>query len=616
MKIVTWLKASFAALMRKMKAAASAVFGKVFRWQYVVPRAAIVLAIVLTVRFGLDPFLRWALITAGEAAIGAKVEVAEVQTSLRGGELVVSGLAAANPQKPMRNLLEAVAIRLEVDGAQLLRNRVVIHDGSITGLQFDSHRTTSGALDVVSEADAGPSALDPIVSAAQEKALAWLDDLSGRVEQDLMASLATPQVLKDLEDRWPKQYEALKARAEGLRAKSKQIEASFREVKKNPLRNLPELERLQQELAKTQAELKATVAEIQALPNQAKADRIAIDAARKKDEQFFREHLKPGSVDASELNRYLLGETASRYLEQFSYWTGQAQRFIPKKKISPPSRERGTNVLFLSRKQPRCLIERVQLAGSASLDGQPLTFTGELIDVASEPELHDRPLKVSLVGRGAFEGTLLVELDRRKETPHDWLTIDVPKLMLAHRTLGRADKLAVKVTPGEASLKADIRLDGERLTGVIEVRQSSTLAAETPMLRDDRLAEVLHESLSGVDQLAATIELSGTLKRPDFKIESNVGPQLAAGINGAVTKYLTERKDRLVAKVQGKADEQVAKLEKLRQEAQQELLGTLGEDQKLVTQLASLMGGGSGLPLDPASLPRIGQSFSLDKLKR
>jgi uncharacterized protein (TIGR03545 family) len=597
-----------------MKSALATAFRSVFRWQYVVPRVVVVLAVVLTVKYGLDPFLRWAMITAGEMAIGAKVEVAEVTTSLRGGEITITGIAAANPQKPMRNLLEAEQLRLEIDAAQLLRNRVVVHDGLIGGLQFDSERTTSGALEVSTEADAGPSALDPIISAAQGKALAWFDDLSGRVEQDLMASLATPKVIDELEARWPQQYEALKSRAEGLRTKSKAIEVTFREVKKNPLRNLPQLEQLQQELAKTQAELKAVVCEIKGLPEQAKADRKAIDAARKLDEQFFREHLKLANIDAAELNQYLLGETAGGYLSQTTYWIDQAQKFIPKKKIAPPSRVRGTNVLFVARKQPKFLVERVKLAGEARVSGQPLTFTGELVDAASEPELHDRPLRMTLVGAGAIDGNILVELDRRGDVPHDSLTIDVPKLLLADRTLGKADKLAVKVTPGEASIKADIHIDGDQLAGVIEVHQSSTLVADTPMLRDDRLAAVLQESLSGVDQLAATVHLSGTLKKPDLKIDSNLGPQLAAGVNGAVRKYLTERKDRLAAKVQGRVDEQVAKLETRRQEAQQELLGKLGEEQKLITQLASMMGGTPSL--DSVSIPQIGKAISFDKLKR
>ncbi len=584
-----------------------------FRWQYVVPRVAIALAVFLTVRYGLDPCLRWALVSTGEAALGAKFEVAEVATSLR-GEILVTGLSAANPRKPMRNLVEAEQLRLEVDAAQLLRKRVVVRDGFIHGMQFDSQRTTSGALELSTEPDAGPSALDPLIAAAQDKTLAWFDDLSGRVEQDLMASLATPRVIDELEKRWPEQFAALKARAEGLGVKSKQIEATFREVKKNPLRNLPQIEQLQKELTQTQAELKSTLAEIQALPEQAKADRQAIDVARKQDEQFLREHLKLANIDAGELNNYLLGETASGYLSQTAYWIDQAKKFVPKKKFAAASRARGTNVLFLARKQPTLLIEQLSLTGAARLDGQSVTFTGKLVDAASEPELYERPLRLSLVSAGAVDGNIVVEIDRRGDVPHDSLTIDVPKLLLSHRTLGNAGKLAVNVTPGEASLQANVRLDGDRLTGVIEVRQSSTLAADTPLLRDDRLAAVLRESLSGVDHLAATVRLGGTLKKPNVKIDSNLGPQLAAGVNTAVTKYLTERKDRLVAKVQSKVDDQVAKLETRRQEAQQELMAKLGKNQEVIAQLASLMGGKP--TLDAVNLPKFSKATSLEKFMR
>ena len=585
-----------------------------FRWQYFAPRLVLLLAVYATFRFGLDPLLRWCIVASGEAAIGAKVEVADLTTSLRGGKITISGVAAANPKKPMRNLLEAEQLRLEVDARQLLRKRLVVHDGIIRGLQFDSERTTSGALEKSPAADEGPSALDPVMAAAQDKALAWFNDLSGRLQQDLMASLATPRVLHELEERWPQQYEALRKRADDLRAKSKQIESTFRELKKNPLRNLPQIEQLQKELAATERELRTTLAEIKALPDQAKADRQAIEAARKQDEQFLREHLKLAKVDAAELNQYLLGETASGYLTQTAYWIEQTQKFVPKKKIAAPTRARGTNVLFLGRRQPACLIERVELAGAARLNGQLLNFTGQLTDAASEPQLHDRPLRLTLVGAGAIQGNLVVELDRRGEVPHDSLTLDVPKLVLPSRTLGKADKLGVTVAPGEASLKADIRLEGDQLTGLIEVRQPSKLAANTPMLRDDRLAALLQESLSGVDCLEATIKLAGTLKRPDVKIESNLGPQLAAGVNGAVGKYLTERKERLLAKVQGNVDKQVAKFETLRREAQEELLAKLGEDQKLVTQLASLMGGISSF--GGMGLPQIGKAISLDKIQR
>jgi uncharacterized protein (TIGR03545 family) len=587
-----------------------------FRWQYFLPRLVVITALWSAIHFGLDPLLRWSLITTGEAVLGARVEVADLHTSIYGGEIAITELAAASPSKPMRNLAEAAELHLNVDARQLLRKRVVIHDGAIRGLRFDSARTTSGALEKQPESTE-PSALDPIIAAAGDKALAWFDNLSGRLEDDLTASLATPKLLDDLEKRWPKQYEALKGRADKLSAKSKDIEATFRELKRNPLRNLDKLNQLQTELEGTQKDLATTLAEIKTLPDQAKADRKAIDAARKQDEQFLKDHLKPGAIDAGELNRYLLGDTASDYLTQTTYWIEQARKFVPKKKIAPPARSRGTNVFFEARKQPTCLIERVELAGDASLNGALLTFAGELTDAASQPELHDQPLRLCLHGSGAFSGELLVELDRRADTPHDLLKIDVPQMPMNARALGNAEKLAVTLTPGEASFKADVHLDGDELSGLIEFHQSSRLTANTPALHDDRIAQVLQQSLSGVDRFEATVRLAGTLKRPDVKIDSNVGPQLAGSMSTAVRAYLTERKDRLVAKVQGRIDEQMSKLDAQREKAQQELLGKLGENQQLISQVASLMGGSGGKPsLESLGIPQLGKNLSLDKFKR
>ncbi|WP_428308323.1 TIGR03545 family protein [Lacipirellula sp.] len=586
----------------------------IFRWKYIAPRLAIVIAVVLAVRYGLDPALRWGIVVSGEAAIGAKVEVANLTTSLRGGTLTVDGVAVANPSKPMRNLLESSQVRLEIDGAQLLRKRVVVHNGRIDGIKFDGERTTSGALEILPETPAEPSALDPMFTAAQETAAGWFDDLTGRMEQDLLGSLATPQVAEELKRRWPEQYQALRKRADDLRAKAKQIETAFRDAKKNPLRGMQQVEELRKQLTQTQAELQATLAEIKALPEQAKADRLALDAARKQDQAFLKEHLKLSGIDPDGLNRYLLGETASGYLEQTTWWIEQVRKFVPKNRVAAPTRSRGTNVVFAGRRQPKMLLERIELAGEARLDGQPLAFTGLLSDVASEPELHERPLQLAIHSSGAVDGVLLVELDRRGEMAHDSIKIDVPQLNLAHRTLGRADKLAVTVAPGAASLKADIRLDGDELVGTIELKQSSTLAAQTPALRDDRIAAVIQESLSGVDRLEAKIELAGTLKRPSIRIESNVGPQLAAGVSGAVKKYLTDRKDRIMAKVQGEVDEQLAKLQAERDKAQQELMAALGENQQMVTQLASVMGGGE-VPLQ-VDVAKLGKAIDLNKLKR
>jgi uncharacterized protein (TIGR03545 family) len=589
------------------------------RWKYVLPRAIVLSGLFVAFRFGLDPLLKYALVAGGEAALGAKVEVAELSTSLLDGQLVIEGLVAANPRKPMRNLAEAERVQLNVDFAALMHKRLVVKSGLVRGVRFDAERTTTGALEpTVGEADAGPSMLDPLVTDASDSAMEWMGSLQGRIEDDLESKLATPRVLRELEDRWQQQYAALTARADALRAKAKKIEADFREAKKNPLRSLPVLQSLQQELTATQTELTATLAELKGLPAQAQADRKAIDAARKQDQEFLKNAVHVVRTDGAQLTEYLLGETVHGYVSQTMGWVNSIRSWIPKSKMERPARSRGTNVLFVDRRDPKCLIERVTLTGEASVGGETLEVIGELCDATTEPQFHAKPMTFTLRTTGSIEGTLLATIDRRTADARDTLVIDYPHVALRERNLGAADKLAVNVAAGEASIAGELHLRGDVLSGVITLRQASTLAARTPALRDDRIATMLTESLAGVDRLEAEVTVSGTLRKPKWKIESNLGPQLAEGINGAVRRYLTERRDRLVAKVQGKVDEQLAKLDAKRQEAQQELMGKLGENQELVGQLASLMGGGGaagGLP-GGLSIPQIGSALKLDRVQR
>lgn len=590
--------------------------GSWFRWGYVAPRLAIVAMLVAALRFGLDPALKYALIAGGEAATGAKVDAGDLTTSLLDGRLTIANLAAANPAKPMKNLFEAAQINLEIDAGQLLRKRVVVHGGVISGVQFDSPRETSGELpEAPVVEDSGPSVFDPLMARAEDGATAWFDSLSGRLEEDLQSKLETPALVDQLRDRWPQQYAELQGRTDQLRARAKQVESTVREIKKNPLAGLEKLQPLQQELASINAELKSLAGQVNSLPNQAKADRAAIDAARKRDEEFLKSQVKLMKADGDQLTRYLLGPDAHDCIEKTASWISFARKLMPAKsaKIKQAERIRGVNIVFGPR-QPKFLIERVALAGKASLGGEDLQVVGELTDAASEPYLHPNPMHLRLASEGAVVCTLDVVLDRRGDTPHDHLVLDCPRLGLPGRSMGAPEKLALNISPGEACIQADLTLDGENLTGTIYLRQSSAMVAAAPKIRDPHLTAAIEKSLTGVQGFEAKVAVAGTLKRPEWKIESELGRQLASGLDGALRGYLTEKKEKVMAKVQGKVDEQLAALDAKRQAAQQELLGKLGENQQLVSQIAALTGGG-GNPLE-AAVPKLGKSLSLDKFKR
>ncbi len=591
---------------------------KYIRLGYVLPRVAIVVIIGLAVRFGLDPTLHRALVSGGESAIGAKVELAALETSLWDGQLTVKDLAVANPQSPMRNLLEAADSQLHVDVNALLRGRVVVTNGTITGLQFDTDRETSGALaEVPAEEESGPSLLDPWLDSAGNMGEQWFEEIADRFDTNLVDQLQSPKLAQELKERWPQQYQQLESQVKSIRTRGKNLEKAIRDVKANPLRGLEKLVELQNELVSLQQEVKTVQRQIGNLPQQAESDKRAVLAAREQDEALLREKLNIGTLDGEGLTQTLLGQPVSEGLASALEWVRWARAKVPSNPAKEKdARSRGTTVRFAP-PQPDFVVEGLELQGVAQLSGQPLELTGTLTNASNAPKLLPEPTELTLRGTGATDVTVSLTLDRRNEVAHDHLLLSCPQIAMPARQLGKPEKLVVEMGEGAAKFHIDLQMEGDQLVGQILFEQESLQL--TPRLAKSpsgQLAKTLEQSLSGVQRLQASVALTGTLKKPKLKIESDIGSQVAAGLNATVKRVLQEQTDSLLAKSRAQVDAQLAKLTELREQAQTELLGQLGEGQELLTQLASLTGSGNNTGL-PAGIPQLGKKMRLgDILKK
>jgi len=592
---------------------------KWIRWKYVLPRLALVLIIAATLRFGLDPALKWAIVAGGESAVGAKVELANVETSLRDGEIVLTNLAVTNPLSPMRNLLQAERAHLYLDVDALLHKRFVIRDGILSGLQFDTDREISGELaKTQATEEEGSSVLAPWIDSSEQLAAEWFDQLTERLDTDLADQLQTPRVAKELEQRWPKQYEEMRGRVKRLQQNIKELETGLKEVRKNPLRHLESIGQLKQQLVATQRDLQTLQQQIEQLPRQVEADQRAILVARQHDEQFLREKLQISDLSGEGLSQTLLGETVNERLTSALQWVSWARRQVPTrsaKKLAAETRAaraRGTTVLF-GKARPRYLVERLQLEGFASLGGEQLQIVGTLTGATTEPHLWADPMRISLQGSGVTQLSLEATLDRREDAAIDHLHIDCPQLAMPGRTLGNPHKLAIEISPGAAMVQIYLTLTDDKLAGEIVFSQPSVeLTVSASSTKNRHLTAAIEQALASIGNLEANVTLAGTIAKPKITLQSDLGPQLAAGINTAVQQLVKQRGQELLAKTQAKVDEQLQRLDQSRQQAQQELLAKLGKHQELLGQLAALSGGTSpGL-----SIPKIGQAFGLGTLRK
>jgi hypothetical protein len=104
------------------------------------------------------------------------------------------------------------------------------------------------------------------------------------------------------------------------------------------------------------------------------------------------------------------------------------------------------------------------------------------------------------------------------------------------------------------------------------VRVQTALAAS---FGGDMVQSRINQALQHVQQLNATLALSGTLRRPSVRLRSDLGPQLAEGLNTAFRQELRARVEQLTDRVGKEVGGQLDKLDQLVRVKSEEILARL-----------------------------------------
>jgi len=547
------------------------------RWSYVIPRLVLLGTLAVLLWVGLNPLVRWAIISTGQSATSAKVEIGRVQTSLLRTELRLTDVRVANPNAPMENLLQADQVTLALDADSLLRRKLVVREGRVSGLRFATDRETSGELD-----PAAAWHLKLPRAELAELGEKWLDQTAEILKRELRQQaeqLHSVRLARELVERWPAEYDRLTARADSLKWRIDNLRALAEVGGNGPLAALDVYQRAASELQEIQREVAELRSEIDRLRRQVLLDKDAIVLAKEQDLRQIRETFRIENLNAESLSEYLLGPELSETVQTLAEWVDWGRQYLPTKVDRlGPVRGRGVDVLFPGvRQRPDFVIQSLVLDGEGRLGRRRFQFLGTAADVASQPGLYGRP--VVLKAQINAETTLAVEavLDHTGETPHERITINCPGLKQPERVLGRPGQLAVSVSPGSTHLWVSLDLEGEALSGQILLKQEPVelvpdLAAA---YGGQRLAGSLQAAMSELREIRAVVDLSGTLKKPEWEFRSNLGPQLAAALNGLLQRELEARREELLAHVRGQVEGELARFDQKVLAKQEALFGKL-----------------------------------------
>ncbi|HTN76482.1 MAG TPA: TIGR03545 family protein [Pirellulaceae bacterium] len=539
---------------------------QMIQWKYVLPRLLVALVVTLVVTYGLEPVLNGFFVGIGERIIGAKIEIDDIDASLVGCDLAIHGVTIANPRSPRHNLLECDSASFDIETASVLKRRLVVREARLSGVRFNTPRSTSRSGDPLTLPDLQlPDEFETRFAKLGESALRQFTRV---ISQDLKNDLVSIQLSQELAERWPLEFQKLVARSTAIRQQIDQLRQSVDPTVNNVAgmaesfpNKVAEVERLKQQIDDIRNE-------VDQLLVQMGRDRVAIDIARKHDQEVIRRKLALKDLDPQNLSEYLLGEELNQQTNEIVRWIKIARCYWPSDVELPESeRSHGEDIVFPGLKpMPKALVQKMFLDGTFLRGDHSLTWRGEISNLTTDPVVLGQPMVIRVATSGSHPFVLEATLDRSGDKPRDRVVISFPELPQPARMLGDKEQLAIAVAPGSTQVWAELELHGEQLTGRVLLQQKTLqLTAQMPPRYGPRVAESVANALGHVQHLQAEVRLAGTLDKPSLQLRSNLGPQVSAGLSQALRQELALRQaelgatlDQYLARQQSEFDELVA----------------------------------------------------------
>lgn len=542
------------------------------RWRFLLPRLIIIAVLLLGLTFGSAPLLRWGLVASGQAAIGAKVEIGDLQTSWWGGSVSIQEMAIADPRRPMSNLIEADLMQLDLDMAHLARKRLVVEHAQLEGVRFGGERQTSGALPN-QDAPRQPTWIDPFIDQAEQavdrRFNTWLEELETAGLRKLETELESVRIAQELAKRWPAEYANLRERVETIEDRFERVKGVVEQRNPNPLRMVQLYGEAAQEVQATLKDIEYLHGEVRRLARQIPVDKQLLVEAQQRDRGKLRSLIQLPKIDANVITEAVFGPEQGRQVHQIFDWVTWVRETVPNPdKDFRPEQRGGIDVHFAGVvESPTFWIKEAALSGILHHergDSRAVPFIGTLRDLSSHPSRLTVPTRLELDLQGERPARMLATLDRTGSERRDHVVVELKEWTLPERRFGKAEAMTLVLPEGKATLALDLRLVEDQIDGkLVVIREGRGLEVThvSDRLGGTYVHSVLGSTLESLDRYEATIELRGDLRRPDMQLHSPLGPQLATKLNAAVATIVADQLRRAEERLQRELAEGLAKME-------------------------------------------------------
>jgi uncharacterized protein (TIGR03545 family) len=597
---------------------------RLVRWEGIIPLTLVLVALYVGWTLFGGRIVRATLVDAGTDALGAQLDIGDVEIGLLSATLTMREIALADPFDVNRNLFEIGHIVVELEPEPLLERKIIVRRLSVGDVRTGTRRETPAR--VVGGGGFAPRALAEVRRFAGQFNVPVL---SLTPFDTLKAIALDPTQLKAVQAAIVvgNSADSMKAAADAgfaalrLQETVDSSAALITRLQGTNIRTLgldgarsalADLRAASSRIDSTRRRVDALIAETRRGVDTLQAQLAAIDVARREDYAFARGLLKLPSFEAPDIGASLFGKVTIDRFQQAVYWATLAREHAPPgllpRETQGPERLRrsGTTVQFVvPEDNPRFLIRRVDLNVAIGEGAARGAYALAATDITSQPAIVGRPTlfaaRRTATGSDVDSVRITGSMDHLGDTPREIVNVQAAGVRLPTLAI---PVLPYTMDPGRGSSELRFALEGDRISGRWAVK-SSNLAWRQDSSRVRALnpvESVVARALTGIGSLDLTADISGTIAAPRLAVRSNLDRQVADRLRSVIGEEVAAMQVRIRTQVDAYVDERAApvraRIADLRAEGERRIADARArldeEKRKLEDRIRSL--GTVGLP--------------------
>jgi len=485
----------------------------------------ILLLTVITLWIFSGKIIKIAVEEVGTQVLGAQVNVHEADITLSPFGFQLNGLQVTNPDQPMQNMVEMNRVHADVQLLQLLAGQIIIHDLSAQGVEFNTVRQQSGAIEKPQDATEKESKEFDFSSVKNK--LPNIDDVLAK------ETLLTTEKSKALKAA----TETSKTRIETAiadipeEAHFKAYETRLKELTSEKNNSIDELNKRKQALKLLKDDIRADKTKIESLRDEVKqtksnlSDKYAdLKSAPKQDIQNLRQRYSLDSAGAANLTGLLFGDDAKLWLSRIQTWHQQLNELMPKASDNKTQQatQSDSNLFEFARDKslPQFLIHRTALATTLPMGTMDITIS----NITHQPHILGKPIELN--GKGVkLEKAESIFIDGvidhvNPANSRDALNWKIKSWQLSDLTLSESETLSVSIKRAIVDVQGNANvLSGGKIQANFDSQFQST---EWLAPASEGWSDQVTQMLSEIPEFKMQGNIDGNISSPKLSLKSDL----------------------------------------------------------------------------------------------